>query len=135
MNKKNNKTNNIIVKNVIIIVIFAVKLLNKEKNNMEIIHLDETNFEEIVRKEGKVLVDFYATWCPPCKMLGPILEELANSDVDFQICKLDIDKAMDITSQFGVMSVPTMILFVDGVEVDRMVGFHNKAQILEFTNR
>ena len=102
---------------------------------MEIIHLDETNFEEIVRKEGKVLVDFYATWCPPCKMLGPILEELANSDVDFQICKLDIDKAMDITSQFGVMSVPTMILFDDGVEVDRMVGFHNKAQILEFTER
>lgn len=102
---------------------------------MQIIHIDSQSFKnEVEEKQGKVLVDFFATWCPPCKMLSPILEEIAGSDDSFQICKLDIDESMDRANEFGVMSVPTMILFVDGKEVDRIVGFHSKNDILDFVN-
>lgn len=103
---------------------------------MDIIHLDESNFDiEVREKQGKILVDFFATWCPPCKMLSPILEEMASSESDFQICKLDIDQAMSLADEFGVMSVPTMILFENGKEVDRIIGFHSKNDILSFVRK
>lgn len=103
---------------------------------MEIIHVDENNFDEVVRNShGRVMVDFFATWCPPCKMLAPILEEIASSDNSFQICKLDIDQAMSLADEFGVMSVPTMILFENGQELDRIIGFHSKNDVLAFAKK
>ncbi|MBQ9792590.1 MAG: thioredoxin [Clostridia bacterium] len=103
---------------------------------MEPIVINTENFENEVKKNEKiVLVDFYATWCGPCKMLAPVLEQVADEVKDKAVIgKLDIDESLDIAKEFNVMSVPTMILFKDGKEVDRIVGLRQKAQILEAIN-
>lgn len=89
---------------------------------MEILHATNDNFHDLT-KEGYVLVDFFATWCGPCKMLGPVLEEIASTRSEVKIVKVDIDEAMDIARSFGIMSVPTMILFKDGKEVSKKTGY------------
>ena len=98
---------------------------------MAVKHITQDQFDEVTRQPGKkVLVDFFATWCGPCKMLGPVLEELAGEmegQADFY--KLDIDEAPDIANRFGVMSVPTLILFQDGQEIKRTLGFQPKSKL------
>ncbi len=89
---------------------------------MEIKHANESNFDELVNKD-LVLVDFFATWCGPCKMLGPVLEDLAEDRADVQIVKVDIDEATDLARKYGVMSVPTLILFKDGKEISKNIGY------------
>ena len=102
---------------------------------MEPIVVNSENFENDVRKNEKVvLVDFYATWCGPCKMLSPVLDQVSSEVEDVVIGKLDIDESLDIAKEFNVMSVPTMIIFKDGVEVDRLVGLRQKSQIIEAIN-
>ena len=98
-----------------------------------IIKSDE--FQKTIEK-GVVLVDFFATWCGPCKMLAPILEN-AEKEIagKAKICKLDVDEAGDIAQSFGIMSVPTMIIFKDGVEVERMIGLRQQHQILDALNK
>ncbi len=99
---------------------------------MEVINSQD--FEKRVLKNNKtVLVDFFATWCGPCRMLSPILEQVA-SETDAEILKVDIDESMDLARRFGIMSVPTMILFKNGEEVNRMTGLRQKAQILSMIN-
>ena len=92
---------------------------------MEIIHANETNFNDLVMN-GKVLVDFFATWCGPCKMLTPILEELASDRNDTKIVKVDVDECEGIARQFGIMSIPTLIKFENGNIMDKKVGFMSK---------
>lgn len=102
---------------------------------MEPIVVNSENFENDVRKNEKVvLVDFYATWCGPCKMLSPVLDQVSSEVEDVVIGKLDIDESLDIAKEFNVMSVPTMIIFKDGKEVDRLVGLRQKSQIIEAIN-
>jgi len=97
---------------------------------MAVEHLNESNFEEKIAS-GVVLVDFFATWCGPCKMLSPVIEEIGGEcDGSFAVYKLDIDEAEDIVMDYGVMSVPTLMIFKDGVEAERMVGVQPKAAIL-----
>lgn len=99
---------------------------------MELKHVNLENFEEEVNSGKVTLVDFFATWCGPCKMLGPVLEQVADEVKDTaNIVKLDIDESMDLAKQFGVMSVPTMVIFKDGKEVDRIVGLRQKSQIID----
>ena len=99
---------------------------------MEIMHVDSKNFEQTINSKEVVLVDFYATWCGPCKMLAPILEQVCEEVAENTlIAKLDIDNALDIAKEFGVMSVPTMIIFKNGKEVERLIGLRQKTQILE----
>ncbi len=100
---------------------------------MELKHLNEKEFEELVKNSQKtVLVDFFATWCGPCKMLAPVLEGVQDEVGDSaQIYKVDIDECMDLAKSFGIMSVPTMIVFKDGQEVNRLVGLRPKNLILE----
>ena len=99
---------------------------------MELKHLNSENFEEEVNSGKVTLVDFFATWCGPCKMLGPVLEQVADEvKENVNVVKLDIDENMDIAKQFGVMSVPTMVIFKDGKEVDRIVGLRQKSQIID----
>lgn len=88
-------------------------------------HLTKTEFEDkVISKKDKVsLVDFFATWCGPCKMLGPVLEDLAEDRADVQIVKVDIDEATDLARKYGVMSVPTLILFKDGKEISKNIGY------------
>jgi len=95
-------------------------------------YLDEENFSEET-KDGIVLVDFYADWCGPCRMLTPVLEKVA-ADVQNKatIAKIDIDKAQKTASSFQVTSIPTLILFKDGKEVGRLVGLRDESTIKEF---
>lgn len=103
-----------------------------EEKMKTILHINNDNFEELVKNsKGKLLLDFYATWCGPCKMLSPIVEQVNEECEEITVAKLDIDEGLAIAKQFGIMSVPTIILFVDGEEKDRMVGLRQKAQILE----
>ena len=102
---------------------------------MDIEFVTNENFEDIVGKNSVVLIDFFATWCGPCKMLSPVLEQV-NEEIgsEVKITKLDIDNSMDLAKKFGVMSVPTMILFKDGKEVERIVGLRQKTQIIDAIN-
>ncbi len=84
--------------------------------------LSSSDFKETIQS-GLTLVDFFAEWCAPCRMLVPVLEELAEEKKDqMKFCKVDIDQAQDITTEFQVTSVPTLILFKDGKEVNRTIG-------------
>lgn len=98
---------------------------------MAVEHLNENNFEEKIAA-GVSLVDFFATWCGPCKMLGPIVEEIGEEcGGSFKVFKIDIDEAEDIAMDFGIMSVPTLIIFKDGEEAERMIGVQPKTAILD----
>lgn len=89
-------------------------------------YLNDSNFETEISK-GVTLVDFYADWCGPCRMIAPIVEELATElNGKVKIAKLDIESAQTTTSNFGVTSIPTLILFKDGKEVKRVVGVRDK---------
>lgn len=94
---------------------------------MATIHLTDATFDsEVLETEVPVLVDFFAPWCGPCKMLGPVIEELAQAyDGKAKICKVDIDENDAITSKYGVQSVPTIIIFKNGEEVNRSVGYQD----------
>ena len=100
---------------------------------MSIINLSNENFYELI-KEGKVLVDFYAEWCGPCKMLGPVIEEVSNEVSDVKIIKVNVDEHSNIAQQYGVMSIPTLILFDNGSIIKQNVGFIPKENIIELVN-
>ena len=101
---------------------------------MEILHLNENSYKELLQKQGVAVVDFYATWCPPCKMLAPIMEEIAEEAENCVVAKLDIDEAINVANELGVMSIPTVIIFKDGQEMERLIGFRNKEELLEKIN-
>ena len=88
-----------------------------------VVELNEENFEEeVLKADKKVIVDFYATWCGPCKMQGPIVEKLAEENDSVKVCKLDVDNAPSIAEKYDIMSIPTIILFKDGNAVNKKVG-------------
>ena len=95
---------------------------------MSTIQINEKNFEEeVVKASLPVLVDFYADWCGPCKMAEPLIEELAESYKDrVKIGKVNVDESSSVAGKFGVSSIPTVVMFVDGKEVARQVGFGGK---------
>ena len=94
------------------------------------IHLENENFDELIK--DKVVVDFFATWCGPCKMLGPVFEELSTEINDIKFIKVDIDEHEDLCRKYKVMSVPTLIVFYKGKEVKRNIGFIPKDKLKEF---
>lgn len=97
---------------------------------MKIVQKDE--FEKIINESKPTIVDFFATWCGPCKMLSPILEKVEeDSKGDFNIVKVDVDESYDVAKKYGIMSVPTMIIFKDGDEQEKIVGLRQKNQIEE----
>ena len=96
---------------------------------MEIIHLEkEEDFKELI-KTDKILVDFFATWCGPCKMLGPVLEK-AESDI--KVIKVDTDEFEDLSREYGVMSISTLVLIENGKEIKRNIGFIDKNNLENF---
>jgi len=102
----------------------------------EIMHVTKENFEkEVLKSEKPVLVDFFATWCGPCKMLSPILEQVADESDKVKILKVDIDQGMEIAEEYGIMSVPTLILFKDGKETTRELGFRQKKQLIDLIDQ
>lgn len=97
---------------------------------MAIIDLTKENFQaEITKSDKPVLVDFLAVWCGPCQMMAPILHELETEMPDVQIGKVNVDEQMDLARQFRVVSIPTLIIFKNGQEVQRMVGVTSKEEL------
>ena len=97
---------------------------------MSIIHVTKENFDELVLKsENKVLLDFWATWCGPCQMIAPVLEEIAAEREDITVAKIDVDKEMELAIQFGVASIPTLVVMDKGQAVNKLIGFRPKADI------
>ncbi len=103
---------------------------------MAVKHINQDIFEETINQPGKkVLVDFFATWCNPCKMLAPMLEELSETlPENCEIVKIDIDENADVARKFHVMSIPTLILFEEGKASERMVGVHPSEEIARLFN-
>lgn len=100
--------------------------------NENVVILTEENFKaEVLEANVPVLVDFWAAWCGPCKMIAPTVDELANDFVGkAKICKLNVDDCGRIAQSYGVMSIPTLIVFKGGKEAERVVGFRPKAELV-----
>ena len=98
-----------------------------------LVHGNKDNFDSLIN-DGLVVVDFFANWCGPCKMLGPVLEELSNSS-EVKVVKINVDEEEDLARRFGVMSIPALFLFKDGQEVDNKVGFMSLSDLEEWINK
>ena len=102
-----------------------------------LIHINENNFdEEILKAEKPALVDFWAPWCGPCKMIGPIIEGLAEEYRGrVKVTKLNVDDNPNKAAAYGIKSIPTLILFKDGKVLDTLVGLASKDRLIEFVNK
>lgn len=102
---------------------------------MSIVHITKENFQSVVKESPKpVLIDFWATWCGPCKMIAPIVEEIAAERDDIIVGKIDVDQEMELAMQFGITSIPTLVLMKSGEVAATMVGYRPKADILKLLN-
>ncbi len=98
---------------------------------MEIIKVNSQNFEEeVIKSEKPVLIDFYADWCGPCKMLSPIIDEIAEENSDIKVVKVNVDDSQDLAMKYQVMSIPTLVVIKNGEEVNRSVGLIDKSQVV-----
>ena len=98
---------------------------------MSIIHVTSDNFRsEVLEAPGTVLLDFFATWCGPCRMVAPILEEIAGERSDVKVCKINVDEEPELAAEFRIMSIPTLIVMKDGKIVNQSAGAKPKSQIL-----
>ena len=91
---------------------------------------NETFEQEVLRSDAPVIVDFWASWCGPCRMLAPILDQVASERPDVKIAKINVDEQMELASRFGIVSIPTLIVFNNGQPVNKSMGVKPKADIL-----
>ena len=125
------------------LLILASKILNKEysqnkieknkmeENKMKVITVTEKNFEEeVLKSEKTVLIDFYADWCGPCKMLSPIVEQVAEENDKIKVVKINIDQEENLAVEYQIVSIPTLVVIKNGKEIKRSVGVIDKEKIL-----
>lgn len=99
---------------------------------MSAIHINRNNFEsEVLKSDKKVLVDFWAPWCGPCRMVGPIVDAIADERPDVKVCKINVDEEQDLATQFGIMSIPTLMVIQDGKVITQVMGARPKDAILK----
>lgn len=98
---------------------------------MSVININNNNFQdEVMHSEKLVLLDFWASWCGPCRMVSPIVDEIAAERSDIKVCKINVDEQPELAAQFGVMSIPTLVVMKNGKVVNQATGARPKAQIL-----
>ena len=99
-------------------------------------HVKSEEFnKQVLNNERATLVDFYATWCGPCKMLAPVLEKVANSRAEFDIVKVNIEEEQDLAMKYGIETVPTMLVFKNGKLVDRLIGYVGERNIVDVMSK
>ena len=101
---------------------------------MALIKVTKENFEEIKASEKPVLIDFYADWCGPCRMVAPIVNKIADEHPEYVIGKVNVDEEGELAKAFGVMSIPTLVVLKGGQLVNKAIGSKNEAQILQLLN-
>jgi len=105
---------------------------NEEESKMEVLEVTSSNFEEEVLNSDKtVLVDFYADWCGPCKMLSPVVEAIANENEDIKVVKVNVDDEQNLAIKYEIMSIPTLVVIKNGQVANKSVGLVSKSQILD----
>lgn len=102
---------------------------------MSVLHITKENFEnEVLKSDRPVLLDFWAGWCGPCRMVSPIIDEIAEETTDKKVCKINVDEQPELAQAFGVMSIPTLVVMKDGEVVGQSVGVKSKEAILQMLN-
>ncbi len=100
---------------------------------MTVLAITKQNFEtEVIHSEKTVLLDFWAEWCGPCRMVSPIVDEIAEETDNLKVGKINVDDEAELAQKFGIMSIPTLILMKNGAEVKRLVGARNKSELLSW---
>ena len=94
---------------------------------MEVINNEK--FQELLKGDKLVVVDFFATWCRPCSMMSPILDKVALDMPNVEFCKIDVDKEMDLAQSYGILSIPCIIMFKNGLEAERLIGFTTEDEL------
>ena len=103
---------------------------------MAVIHVTKANFEElVVNSDKKVLLDFWAPWCGPCKMIAPVVEEIAEERSDVVLGKVNVDEEMELAQRFRVLSIPTLVVFKGGDVTAKAVGFRTREEILKLIEK
>ena len=98
---------------------------------MKVLHIDKDNFhKEVLGSDKPVLLDFFASWCGPCRMVGPILDEIAEEREDIKVCKVNIDEQPELAHRYRIMTIPTLMVLKDGQIIEQSVGAKPKHQIL-----
>ena len=99
---------------------------------MTVMKVNKESFEtEVLKAEGMVLVDFFADWCGPCKMLSPIVDEVAEENTDIKVCKINVDEEPELAMRYNVMSIPTLVVIQNGEEVNKSLGLFSKEDIIK----
>jgi thioredoxin 1 len=98
---------------------------------MSVIHINRNNFEsEVLQSDKKVLLDFWASWCGPCRMIAPVLDEVAEERPDIKVCKINVDEEVELASRYGIMSIPTLMVLENGEVVNQALGARPKEDVL-----